>query len=906
MLSSLPGDGVPEPAMIGRESEVELVEDAFENAKRNRVPAIARVEGESGIGKTLFISRLARDLESKGWFVLQTTCHAIQRHTPRLVANRLVASALDRLTTDTARYTSGLEDVLATFDATIARAMGNTSSGRSVDSDVYASTFLRLFEGIAVDYNIAILCDDIQWMDQESFRAILELPQKVSTGCISLGLAELSNDETTATPWATATAIRLRELELPESLQLIRSGLPDLDVQTAEMIAQHAAGRPLELVTLCEGYRTGDRADLERSLRKRTAHHLSGLSQDVRAFVQTCALLGDPIEHRILLSLYPDAGELERLIERSGRYVESMGGDLRFRHAMLAQSVIQSIPVQIPFHKRIIRVLNSLDDPQLSDYERIANHADACGDTALKVRTYTDLATVAHRQQLWTVVKRAAESVIALHPATEPHDPSFLLQYVSALKTLDKDAEVVEFLMTEVPKLGDSQSEILGDLVAILVTSLGVLDREDQSLAVYRRFRSRLRDRRQIARAAIGAMFAALATHNREMFDEADANVSALGGELEDYLLARREYARAAFLSTGGDYSGVRRAMASGFSFLDPARPRYRDLLLFGEMVYDFRELGCEALTARLPVLAQRLRFGAVNNLYAQLCDAWRNFFLGEWEAALAIVELCYEKALPIWRSAPLLAIPAAVSALTGTTNRFARETEQVARAAAEGQFRQSALQLLPWWLIGRRDPHLEQYATTVAMSLEMRPLSILAVGYVPAAISLWAASTPNTALLRHLAGILESPDRASWPKGNWALARGIALEALGDRSARATLASAAEDFRRLSAPFMTAYAAHKAGRPTSDEESLLERLCVIRRTSAGRRSQADRDASLTRREWDVARMVGKGSTNRQTAEGLFVSERTVEVHLSNIFGKLGLSSRAQLVKWLYENESVS
>jgi DNA-binding CsgD family transcriptional regulator len=906
MLGSLTDGGLPEPDMIGRERELELVEASFEDARRNRAPAIARIVGESGIGKTFFLSRLARALESKGWLVVQTTCHAIQQHTPRLVANRFAAAALERVAPNTARYTSGLEDMLATFDATIARAMGRTPSSESIDADAYASTFLRLFEGIAIDHDVAILCDDTQWMDKESVRALLELPQKVSTGCIVLAVSRRIDDTADAIPWPSSTTVRLHELELPESLRVIKARLPSLDAQTAEMLAHHSAGRPLELVTLCEAYGTGDQADLERSLRKRIAQHLSTLSTEVRQFIQTCALLGDPIEPRILLSLYPDAGKLEDLIERSDRYVESSGGDLRFKHAMLAQSVIQSIAVPIPFHKRIITALNTLDDRQLSDYERIATHAAACGDTTLQLQTYQELAAEATRRQLWSAVLRASESVMALRPATEPHDPNFLLQYVTALRALDREPEAVDLLVAELPKLGDGTSEVIGELVALLVTTLGLLEREDQAIAVYRRYRSRLRDSRQLARAAVGAMFAALATYNEELFEQADTDILALGDGIEDYLLARREYARAGFLSTKGDYAGVKRAMASGLSFLDPARPRYRDLLLFGEMMYDFRELGCEPLTTRLPDLTQRLRFGASNNLYARTCDAWRSLFIGEWEAALAIVEQCYEKSLPLWRKSALLAIPTAMSVLAGTINTFAREAEETARALAEGQSRQSSLQLLPWLLIGRRDPHIEQFAMVLVGSLQTRPASILAIGYVPAAFSLWAASASNATLLRHLADISESSDRASWPKAQWALARGIALEALADPSAKAVLASATDDFRRLSAPFMAAYSAHKAGHASPEEESLLARVGVLKVTSSGRKSHAARDASLTPREWDVAHMVGKGATNRQTAEGLFVSERTVEVHLSNIFGKLGLSSRAQLVKWLYENASAS
>jgi DNA-binding CsgD family transcriptional regulator len=50
----------------------------------------------------------------------------------------------------------------------------------------------------------------------------------------------------------------------------------------------------------------------------------------------------------------------------------------------------------------------------------------------------------------------------------------------------------------------------------------------------------------------------------------------------------------------------------------------------------------------------------------------------------------------------------------------------------------------------------------------------------------------------------------------------------------------------------------------------------------------------LTRRERDVLPLLVKGRTNRQIAEELFISENTAGVHVSNILGKLGASSRTE------------
>jgi DNA-binding CsgD family transcriptional regulator len=54
---------------------------------------------------------------------------------------------------------------------------------------------------------------------------------------------------------------------------------------------------------------------------------------------------------------------------------------------------------------------------------------------------------------------------------------------------------------------------------------------------------------------------------------------------------------------------------------------------------------------------------------------------------------------------------------------------------------------------------------------------------------------------------------------------------------------------------------------------------------------------SLTPQELQVALLVAQGSTNREAAAALFLSPKTVEFHLGNTYRKLGVRSRAELVR---------
>ncbi len=74
----------------------------------------------------------------------------------------------------------------------------------------------------------------------------------------------------------------------------------------------------------------------------------------------------------------------------------------------------------------------------------------------------------------------------------------------------------------------------------------------------------------------------------------------------------------------------------------------------------------------------------------------------------------------------------------------------------------------------------------------------------------------------------------------------------------------------------------------------------LLPRTPCWRRRR--RRAGLTPREVEVLALVATGSTNRAIARELVISEKTVARHVSNIFTKLGVSSRAAATAYAYEH----
>lgn len=87
----------------------------------------------------------------------------------------------------------------------------------------------------------------------------------------------------------------------------------------------------------------------------------------------------------------------------------------------------------------------------------------------------------------------------------------------------------------------------------------------------------------------------------------------------------------------------------------------------------------------------------------------------------------------------------------------------------------------------------------------------------------------------------------------------------------------------------------HSGGRPARPRPAEMQASVTAVNGGRPERSRDGRLSALTNRELQVAALVGNCLTNRAIARQLSVAEKTVEMHLSNIFGKLAVSSRTEL-----------
>lgn len=67
-------------------------------------------------------------------------------------------------------------------------------------------------------------------------------------------------------------------------------------------------------------------------------------------------------------------------------------------------------------------------------------------------------------------------------------------------------------------------------------------------------------------------------------------------------------------------------------------------------------------------------------------------------------------------------------------------------------------------------------------------------------------------------------------------------------------------------------------------------------------KESAFEDAGLTKRELSILEELPAGGSNQQIAKRLFLAEQTVKFHLTNIYRKLGVSTRTEALRYAYEN----
>ncbi|MFJ4833703.1 AAA family ATPase [Streptomyces sp. NPDC088747] len=906
--------------ILGRSRECEAL-DALVDAARGGESRVLVLRGEPGVGKTRLLEYVTS--RARGFRVALAASVQSGMELPYAGLHQLCAPMTDRLD----RLPPGQHDA-------VGGALGPGST-HTPNGFLVALGVLGLLSEVARDRPLLCVVDDAQWMDRASIQALAFAARRLHAESVALVFAVRAPEEDASSDAELAGLPELLVKGLPEreSRTLLRSVLPGLwDERVIRRFVAESRGNPLALlelpktagsVDLAGGFGLPSTSPLEERIERAYVRRVGGLPRRAREFLLAAAVepTGDPALLRHATDRLGLDGDAAGEAEAAG--LVKIGDRVRFFHPMVRSAVYWAASAEE--RRRTHRVLADVTDPAAdpdrrawhaahgaagpdesvaAELERTAGRAEARGGVAataaLLARAVELTADPARRQD------RALAAAHAAHEAGNAELALKLLSLAEAGVLDDLRRGEVELARARIAFISDRGSEAPG----LLLRAGARLAAHDAALA-----------RDAYLEVVNAAIFAGPQAHDEGQQQAAKAA----------RLLPAPQPPRPADLLLDGlavrildghttAVPSLRRALRA---FADPGLSPEEGLrwlwLICVTAVGLWDHETMSLLAARHLKLARdagqatALPFALTMRCVVHVLD-------GELAEADSLAEEVQTVAEAVGTAAPIYGA-LFVAAWRG------RETECVelsARADEGAELRGEGVgPVVSRWArallyngLGRHGEAAE------AADMASREYSQLEMGIPVWALAEYVEATARSGSAEQAADAfdrLAESTRASgtdWASGIESRSRALlsddaqaerhyrqALEALGrtrlrGESARAHLVygewlsrggrrqDARDQLRTAHALFTSMDMRGFAHRAARELTTLGEDV-----TEDSDRARSD----LTPKELQIVRLVREGLTNPDIGARLFLSPRTVEWHLRNVFGKLGATSRKQL-----------
>jgi DNA-binding CsgD family transcriptional regulator len=909
--------------VIGRHEELALLEGLAERSASGAAALV--LEGEVGIGKTTLWRAGVVAAEQRSLQVLATRPAEAERNLAHAGLGDLFEGALDELLPSLpAPRRSALEVALLLADP----------EGRPPDARAIGVAVLAGLRILAEAKPVLIAVDDVQWLDASS-AASLEFALRRLTDYPTLLLLTRRSGEAgpapeSALPPEVVTRRKIGPLTLGAIHQLLLGQLGRAFPRpTLLRIHETSDGNPFLALELARALaRTdapltaGEPFPVPETLEALVHDRLEALPEDARSVLVAATVLADPTVEQ-LASGWPNAADSLETARRE-EVITIERGRVRFTHPLLASVLLEQAPpdqrrrlharlaelVDDPIeHARHLALAADGPDPVVAESLDRAAAAARAGGALLAAADLGELAVQAtpddDTDQNHGRVLQAARDLLAAGAADRARSIGHeLLTHATAgpvraetlllLSELEGDEGLVT---SEVELLRAALGEALGspelELVIRLRLGNAVRFQEGPDAGLLH------------ARAALEL---AEALGDDVLLSRALATVAELmlyAGEAGSIIHAERSLAIASRLRNRDAVDNALWALGCCFTWMGRV-----------EEARDALSEAYESLAGRDDVRSKLvLWLLAVAELRA-----------GRWELARQYAEQRVELAEMLGEEDPNASIPLALIAAYQGEEREARALAERGIALADAAdnafvagWHRGVLGLLESWS-GNRARAVELFSTAMAVrrSAGFRepgsPLylvdyieTLIELGRIDDALALlepWEAhaiqlerdwvlaqTTRCRGQIAAARGTLDEAERllteavAKHQAAGALFGRGRALLALGITRRRARQKQAAQEAIEAALEAFSSLGARR----------WIEKA----RGELGRIGGRTREQGLTSAERRVAALVVAGQTNREVAAALFLSERTVESHLTHVYAKLGVRSRTELARVL-------
>jgi DNA-binding CsgD family transcriptional regulator len=898
--------------LTGRESELGVLFDLIDSAPKQGGALVVR--GEPGVGKSTLLKAASSHASEQKYRLLETTGVQSEARIAFAGLHQVLHPILE-----------GLHRLPHLQRGALRSAFG-MDEGSAPDIFLVALAALELLSDAAAETPIAVIVEDAHWLDRPTVDALAFVARRVQEEPILLLFAMREGFES---PLADAglSEMRLTGLDGLEAAELLDLSAPELPPKLRGRILQEAEGNPLALVELPLALRSLEEEEILASppipvterLEHAFAARASDLSIDSKALLLIAAANDGDAIHEVLSATSIMRGvsvSLDALTSAvSARLVDFDKGSLKFHHPLVRSAIYQSasIPQRQTAHAALADVL--VDQPERRVWQRASSILGTDEEVASELE---DAARRAERRGATTVAVAALERAASLTADATVRGGRLLraaelgidLGRLELVIRLLRQVESIELSSKDLARRAwireMSDPGLPGDIgnLRSLVDAAERMSAEGESdLAL------------KLLWAAASSGFWAGRGHEtwKEIVDSAE-RVPVPGDH--PWLISVNAYA--APIERGGLV--IDRVSQS---ILD----RNADPTALGLLGNAAATVGAFDLSEPfVSASAARLRDQGKLSILAQVLVllAWCELHLGRWDAATAdaeeAVRLALETSQPIWAAgaragqsmlaglrgnqaeAETLALKAEAVALP-IGARAVLSVVQLARgltALAAGRHSDAFAHLQR--LFDPADPShhpmescwaIGNLAEAAVQSGHAQEARAMVNGLEP-----MAAVTPSPwfhVAMRHARALLADDDQAEarFQEGldadlrRWPLDRARLLLAYGQWLRRR---------RRIAesrTPLRAARDAFDALGVVGWAERARQELRASGETSRERTPVAwDR---LTPQELQIARMASGGLSNREIAQQLYLSHRTVSSHLYRIFPKLGVSSRSQL-----------
>jgi len=880
---------------VGRQQELRVLQAALEDARAGR-PRVVAVEGPAGIGKTALVER----------FLAEAVDVTALRASGDATETELVFGVVDHLLRHAGQARPDLE------------AEDHVAAGTRV---------LELLGALQDEHPVVVAIDDVHWADAPSLRALLFVVRRLVADRVLVVLA--TREDTAALPEGLVKAAKpwlvLQPFTLEELRTLAQAHGVQLTTGAAQRLESHAGGNPLYTRALldelpADAWHRHDNLPAPRSFAAIVKRRVAACSENAARLLEAVAVLGPHCPLSTCASLGEVQTPLEALDEAAAanllRWDELPGAPApAFVHPLVAAAVYDQLPAAR--RARLHAAAADLVEDEAASLRHLA--AAAAGPDAELAAKLDALAVRKAAGQSLEAGALAMVSAARLSAGRSEREER-LLKAVDWMLVAGDVAQARAFA-GEIAAFADGprRSSILGQLAEFE----GQVDTAARLLS----------EAWQQCDAEADPVLAAMIAHRNgyhALRSLRDRDVvmwvrRALALAPDQPLAVGWAVTLAISLWRLGEAGEAFRVLEDAKTGDDDV-----DLHLRGQRGWlRFASDDIEGARADLEAaIAGELRLGALVFSSIRLTIlSHLQYVTGEWgdavvsaERAMALAaEAEHPHAAFVWWA--VVAVPAARGDWE-TADAYAR------RAAAEpidATDRTVPLGMtLALVAAARGDPEAVLAALEPVAALSPNP-GVDEPGFWPwqglygeALVALNRVAEADAFLRPHEA-LASERGRASMI-AKLARVRGRVEAALGRRDpAAAAFERALEHIEPLGMPYEQALIQFAHGqflrrngrrRAASEElgrarEALVEldarpalERCERELEACGlhpvKRKSQDRP-DLTPREEAVARLVATGRTNREVASELLLSIKTVELHLTRIYAKLGVSSRAQL-----------